>query len=105
MGPCTDQNVGHGRKSYIWRKWPDAPQKGQTGSHTPPTLHTDMKQRHCKCTGHVISLNLQQKKMKKIQDQDLGHTKDLVSQHPPDSSEHLDQDDSKILLSNTVQAH
>lgn len=75
------------------------------GSHAPPTLHTGMEQRHCKCRGHAISLNLQQKKKKKIQDQDLEHTKDLVSQHPPDSSEHLDQDDSKTLLSNTVQAH
>ena len=102
MRPCTDQNLDHSRKSYIWRKWPDAPQKGQMRSYSPSTLYTDMEQRHYRaCNQPEPAVE----KMKKIQDQELGNTKDVESQHLPDSSEHRDQEDSKILLSNTVQAH
>lgn len=41
----------------------------------------------------------------KIHDQEPENTKDPVSQHLPNSSECRDEEDSKILLANTVQAH
>lgn len=43
--------------------------------------------------------------MKKIQDQKQGNAKDPAFQHLPNSSEHRDPEDSKILLANAVQAH